>query len=146
MMSKQMKHAMIRMILWTVVFVFFLIVFLTGDTLKAWGDNATKTLLMAALFLVGFSGDAVLRFMDRKRNNQAIKDERDDFIQNQAVSAGFIVTLLYVFLVTIGLYMKFEASGLVPVAWLWFLAYSLICVANLSVTAFSVYFYRKGRF
>lgn len=143
-MSMQMKHAMIRMILWILVFVFFLSIFLTGDTLATWGDNRIKTIVVAALFLAGFGGDAILNIVYRKRKNLVTRDERDDWIQKQALSGGFIATLLYVFLVTISLYTKFESSGLVPVAWLWFIAYSLICVANISVTAFSVYFYRKG--
>jgi len=143
-MSMQMKHAMIRMILWALVFVFFLTVFLTGDTLATWGDNRTKTIVVAALFLAGFGGDAALSIVYRNRKEAVTRDERDDWIQKQALSGGFIATLLYVFLVTISLYTKFENSGLVPVAWLWFIAYSLICVANISVTAFSVYFYRKG--
>lgn len=144
-MSMQLKHAMIRMSLWALVFGLFLIVFLTGDTLETWGDNSTKTIMVASLFLFGFSGDAILSIVYRKRKDRVTRDERDDWIQKQAVSAGFIVTLVYVFLVTISLYTRFETSGLVPVAWLWFLAYSLICVANLTVTFFSVYFYRKGR-
>lgn len=143
-MSMQMKHAMIRMILWTMVFVFFLSIFLTGDTIERWGDNRTKTIVVAALFLAGFVGDAILSIVYRKRKEAVTRDERDDWIQKQALSGGFIVTLVYVFLITISLYTKFENSGLVPAAWLWFIAYSLICVANISVTAFSVYFYRKG--
>ncbi len=143
-MSKQMKQAFVRMILWSLVFVFFLAIFLSGDTLATWGDNTRKTIMVAALFLAGFGGDAVLGVIYRKKKGKISKDERDDYIEKRAVSAGFIVTLVYVYLLAITLYTKNETSGFVPVAWLWFLAYSLICVANISVTAFSVFFYRKG--
>jgi uncharacterized BrkB/YihY/UPF0761 family membrane protein len=143
-MSMQMKHSIMHLILWSLVFIFFLSIFLTGDTLETWGDNRTKTLVVAALFIAGFGGDAVLNFVFRKRKDKVTRDERDDFIQKQALSAGFIVTILYVFLVAISLYTRYETSGMVPAAWLWFLAYSLVCVANMAVTAFSVFYYRKG--
>ena len=47
------------------------------------------------------------------------------------------------FLISIYLYLRYEAVGAVPVGWLWFIAYSIIVVANVLASAFSIYLYKR---
>lgn len=145
-MSSQMKHSILNFILWSGVAIFFLLVFFNGDTLENWGDNRTKTLMLAILFGIGFGGQLVLRivFRKRKNTNTISSDERDDYIQNKAMASSFVLTLIYVFIIAISLYTFYEKNGVVPIAWVWFMAYSLILFANMCTSGFSIYHYYKG--
>jgi len=141
-MSGKMKQNIFHFILWFIVAVVLVIVFSTEGTIAQWSDNRTKTVLVAALFLFGFSGDAVLRIIFSKK--RVPTDERDKYIQNKALAAGYVITLIYIFILAISIYTKYENNGMVPVAWIWFIAYSLVIIANLSVSAASVYQYWKS--
>ena len=143
-MSSQMKHSMFNLIIWIIVTVFFLSVFLTGNTIENWGDNHTKTVLLAFLFGIGYLGHFILTIVFRKRKCIITKDERDEYFQSRAITNSFIVTLIYIFVVTISLYTYYEKIGFVPIAWIWFIAYSLILVANISASGFTIFFYRNG--
>ena len=141
-MSGKMKQSIIHCALWAIVAAVLIIVFTSKGTIEAWGDNRTKTILLAALFFFGFTGDAVLRFVFRK--SKVTTDERDEFIQGQSLKVGYVVTVLYIFILSISLYTKYEVDGSVPIAWIWFIAYTLIVVVNLSTSAASIIQYRKS--
>jgi uncharacterized membrane protein YbjE (DUF340 family) len=143
-MSSKLKASIINLILWCIVAIGMLYIFFGREALSDWGDNQNKTLLLALLFVVGYSGQLIIGLKYRDRKNKVMKDERDLSIQNKAMSASFITTLLYIFLITISLYTKFEQAGSVPVGWLWFIAYSLVVVANISSSSFTIYFYQRG--
>ncbi len=145
-MSFKMKHTIIHLALWLIVGILLAILFFSKNTVNTWGDNRTKTLLVASLFLFGYAGDAILYFIFRKRKNKIVKDERDDYVSLKSTSAGFIFTLVYVFIIAISLYTKYESTGSVPIAWVWFIAYSLVVIANLSTSSFSLlYYYKSGK-
>lgn len=143
-MSARLKASIINLILWSIVAIGLLYVFFGRDALSDWGDNRNKTLLLALLFVVGYSGQIITSFMFRDKKNKIVKDERDLAIQNKAMSASFITSLMYIFLITISLYTKFEKAGSVPVGWLWFIAYTLVIVANVTSSAFTIFFYQRG--
>lgn len=143
-MSHQMKYSLLNLIIWLVVAVLFISIFFTGNTIENWGDNHKKTLMLAFLFVIGYLGQLILGIIFRKRKNVITKDERDEYLLNKARASSFIATLVYVFIVAISLYDYYEKSGLVPVAWIWFIAYSLIIVANVFTSGFAIFFYRKG--
>ena len=52
------------------------------------------------------------------------RDERDDRIARHANGVAFIVALVYVFVLSIGLWEVYHDRELVPVGWIWFLAYT----------------------
>jgi hypothetical protein len=60
-------------------------------------------------------------------------------------SMGFsaIATFIYIFIVAISLYIKYEEAGSVPVAWVWYIAYSLVMVANITGSLASSIYYWK---
>lgn len=143
-MSAQMKRSIWNLIIWLVVGVLFLIVFFGKNALSDWGDNSTKTLMLAILIGIGYSGSLVLSYIYRKRRNIIIADERDEMIQNKSMSSSFIATLVVMYSLVISIYIYYEKAGSVPVGWLWFIAYSLIFVANIISSSFSIYYHRKG--
>ncbi|MCK5759334.1 MAG: hypothetical protein KAH14_09600 [Clostridiales bacterium] len=145
-MSLKMKHSVYTLIIWSVVSILLAILFFSGDTINTWGDNRIKTLLMAALFLIGYVGNTILWLIFRKRKNKIVKDERDNYISLKSTSASYIATTVYIFILAISLYIKYESIGSVPVAWLWFIAYSLVVVSFLITSAFSlIYYYKIGK-
>lgn len=142
-MSKQMKQSIIHLIIWSVVALGFIIVFSGADTITNWTDNRIEKVILAILFLIGFGGDAVLGFVFRKKGDEIIKDERDISVSGKAMEASYIITILYVFLVTISIYTKYESEGMVHVGWLWFIAYSLVIMANISSSVCTIIMYKR---
>lgn len=127
-----MLQSLLHLVLWSIVSLIFVFVFFSKGTIENWGDNLNKTIMVSSLFFFGFGGDFVLRLIFKNKKNRIIKDERDDQISMKSMSTSAIVTFIYIFLVTISLYIKYEDTGHVPVAWIWFIAYSLIMVVNIT--------------
>ncbi|MCK8058391.1 MULTISPECIES: DUF2178 domain-containing protein [unclassified Fusibacter] len=142
-MSKPMKFSIIQVGAWLLIGIILLLVFNQEGVVEQWGDNQNKTLLVASLFIFGFSSDFILRLIEKSKRHGFSRDERDQLIQSKAMNFGFILTLIYVFLVTITLYVKYEDAGLMPVGYMWFVAYSTIVIANLSMGIPSICYYKK---
>lgn len=142
-MSKLMKINIIQVTTWSIVAIGVLVIFLLPGTIEHWGDNKLKTVLLALLFLVGFTIDFIFRMYERSQKWGFKRDERDMMIQSKALSTGFIILVIYIFIISIGLYTKYEAEGFMPIGWVWLIAYSTIVVANLSVGISSLIRYRK---
>ncbi len=51
---------------------------------------------------------------------------------------------MYVFIVAISLYTYYETDGSIPVGWMWFMAYSLVLVANVSTSSCTIVLYKKA--
>ncbi len=145
-MSLKMKHSVYTLLIWSVVAILLVILFFSGDTINTWGDNQIKTILIATLFLIGYTGNLLLWLILRKRKNKIEKDERDNYISLKSTSASFIATTIYIFVLAISLYLKYESVGSIPIAWVWFIAYSLVVVSFLITSAFSlIYYYKSGK-
>lgn len=142
-MSKNMKVNIIHTIMWTLVAIGLIIIFSLPNTIANWGDNRTKTILLAVLFLLGFGVDFVLRMIERSRQGEYKKDERDSKVKYDAVVKSFVVLILYIYILSIVLYSKYENAGAMPVGWVWFIAYSVVTAANLFVGIFTIIGYKK---
>lgn len=142
-MSKLMKLTIIQVVTWTLVAIGMVLIFTSNSTIGEWGDQRAKTLLLAVLFLIGYGTDFTIRFIEKSSKWGVKRDERDRDISYKAVTTGFVLLMLYLFTLCISLYVYYEESGYVPIAWIWFIAYSTIVVANLSSGYASLYFYRK---
>lgn len=145
-MSKTMKFTLIHVCSWTLVGLFMIMIFLNPSTIEQWGDNRNKTILLASLFILGYSTDLILLLFEKSKKFGFKRDERDFDVQRKATNIGFIIALVYVFFAAITLYTKYESKGLMPVGWMWFLAYSTVIIANLSVSVPSLLLYRKQEF
>ena len=139
-----MKHSLYHLILWLAVAITIAIIFLSKGTIDTWGDSSLKKIIIFAVFFFGYLIDIILKFIFRKRKNKIIKDERDDYVMLKSSSTGYIITSVYIFILSISLYIKYESTGSVPVAWLWFIAYSLFIVANIVSSILSLIYYRKS--
>lgn len=138
-----MKMNIIQVVTWSIVGLGVLIAFLLPNTIENWGDNKLKTILLASLFIIGFATDFILRILEKSKKYEVKRDERDSMIQSKSMGIGFIVIILYIYLLSIGLYTKYEASGFMPVGWVWFIAYTTIVMANISAGISSLILYKK---
>jgi len=143
-MSVQMKRAILNLVIWLSVFLLFLIVFFSGNTVADWDINRVKIFTLASFLAIGYIGQLILSIVFRKRKNIINTDERDAMILNKAMSNSFIVTLVYLFLVAISLYLYYEKNGFVPVAWLWFIAYNVVMAANITTSGFLIFQHHRG--
>lgn len=143
-MSNAMKYIFIQVLSWTLVAIGMIVIFLIPDTINNWGDNRTKTLLLALLFVFGFGVDSILRIVEKTKKWDIRRDERDESIQHQSLRLSFVLLIIYIFIISIALYIKYEIVGAMPVGWVWFIAYSTIVFANLSAGYTSLYLYKKN--
>lgn len=141
-MNRMIRFNVFHLMLWSVVAAGFLAVFLGFNAIANWGDNALKTVLLALLFVIGFGGDFLLRRRFKDAGDDAVGYEA---LRLKAMEISYILSLLYVFLAAISIYTRYEASGLVPVGWLWFLAYSLILVVHISASCAILFLHWKQK-
>jgi len=142
-MSKAVKVLIAQMIIWSMVAIVMLVVVSMPGTIKNWGDNALKTVLLGALVFLGYGSDFAFQLSSRSKRWGYQKDERDRHINTKAVNFSMIALLLYIFIFSITLYTVYESAGALPVGWMWILAYSSIVEANLSVRLASLLYYKK---
>lgn len=140
-MSKHMKQSILTLSLWGLVGILFLIILLSTDAIANWSDNRIKSALLAALFFVGFLSDFILKHVFNKK--RVLSDERDQLVVKDAATSSFIIVIIYVFIFTISLFLKYEVVGVVPVGWLWVIAYSLIVVSNVVYALMTIIAYKK---
>lgn len=142
-MSKLVKTTVVHVVAWSIAAIGIVIIFALPRTITDWGDNRLKTLLLALLIAAGLGVDLFLRIYERSKKHGFMRDERDHYMQRKAVSAGFLITILYIFILSISLYMKYNSLETMPVGWVWFIAYSTIAAANLSTGICSLIYYGK---
>ena len=123
-MSKRSRNALLEGITWTIVLSGFLIIFFQGESVLEWGEDRTRIAISAILFAVGF----ILHFYFLFSNGKELFDERDKEIQYRSTTYTLIFSMMYVFILAITLFTIYEDSNYVPVAWLWFLAYTSLFI------------------
>ena len=114
-----------------------MVVFFSGGGAETYVQDTTRKILVAVLllFLVLF----LVRI--KSKDKKILMDERDERIARQAMGTAFVVFGIYVFLMCIGLYEAYYKSEVMPVGWMWFLAYSsgFIAVLSRSITTLILY-------
>jgi hypothetical protein len=138
-----MRVILAQVIIWSIVAIMMVAVFAQPGTMVNWGDDKLKTLLLAILVFLGYGSDLSFRFYARSKRWGYKQDERDININIKAVNIGMIALILYVYVFSIMLYARYETAGLLPVGWMWFLGYSSIVLANISIRLASLLLYIK---
>ena len=59
-------------------------------------------------------------------------DERDFQVIARAGQATLIIVLMTIFMLTVGLWTVYEEAGVVPVGWMWFIAYLAVVLATIT--------------
>lgn len=142
-MSKSMKVSIIYTIAWGLISVCMIVIFSLPNTISNWGENPIKTVVLSALFLLGFLINLFLRLYEKSKKHGFKKDERDKKIQADAIFKSLSILLVYIFLLCVALYLFYENTGMMPIGWVWFIAYSQIAVVYFLVSLFAVIGYKK---
>lgn len=130
-MTQARRRALWTLAIWGVAAVGFGVTFFTGGGPADYADDGVRRAVGGAFLALGFFGTPFMLWLTRAHPGQVVADERDESIGRRAATGGLIVVLLYVFALCIVLWERHEASGCVPVGWLWFLAYSSAALAYL---------------
>lgn len=126
-MTQSRKRALFTLSIWVTVMIVFAVSFF------CWGgpyaEDKLKRLFMGLLLGSGYISFGLMMYLTRARSGAApmVTDERDEQIARQANGTALVVVLLYVFLICIVLFEAHHDTGMVPVGWMWFLAYSTGC-------------------
>ncbi|MCB2204585.1 hypothetical protein KQI65_07540 [bacterium] len=137
-MTVASKHALTASILWSLIFLFLIIiVFRGGIEHFDSAENSIWRLAAAAVILPGFIFNAWLGWRSKKGRREGEIDERDDAIALAASRITLVVVALAVYFTSILLYETNGQSGGVPAGWLYLIAYGTVCLLSLVHSAAS---------
>jgi hypothetical protein len=118
----------------------FSVIFFLGEGPQAYAGEKWRRVAGAAIIAFGYLSYGLMLFLTRRRPGEqtVAMDERDVTIRMRANATAFVVVLIYVFALATFLWYRYEASGVVPVGWMWFLAYSMSFVAFIFSSAIAL--------
>lgn len=128
-MSQTRKRAWAGVVIWGVAGTVFTVAFLAGGGPTAFAAESVRVAVSAAAMGVAYAAYFGFNWLTRSRGRVEV-DERDTQVVGGAAQAALIVTLLSVYLLGIGLWLGYEAAEVVPVGWMWFLAYGTVIVGS----------------
>jgi uncharacterized membrane protein len=133
-MTQSKRQGKYSLMIWGFVALGFTATFFSNGGPSTYAQESVRILISAIFLAFGFAGYGIMLYMTRAKpgNAQVIEDERDSQIAIQASQTGFITVLIYVFLTCIILWESHRSETVVPVGWMWFLAYSTAIVGYLS--------------
>ena len=137
-MTQARVRALWTLAIWSVVAAGFAWTFFWGGGPADYAEDGTRRALGGAFLAFGFFGTPLMQWWTRGRPGAVAADERDQAIGRRATTGGMVVVMLYVFVLSIGLWERHEDSGCVPVGWMWFLAYSTAAVGYLTPAVVSL--------
>ena len=125
-MTQSRQRALWSLLLWGGVSGGFVILFLCWGGAETFVRQKARIAMTAGLFGAAYLAQAWIFYLTRRRprGRSVAWDERDDEIARQANGAALVAALVYVFALSIGLWEVYHDRGLVPVGWMWFLAYT----------------------
>ncbi|MBN1224621.1 MAG: hypothetical protein JXB23_15335 [Candidatus Aminicenantes bacterium] len=144
-MTGLQKRALFDLIISAVVLPCLTIIFFSGGGAATYVQDTTRKLLLAVLLGLGYLALFLVLFLVRvkPKGQTMFMDERDERIARQALGTAFIVLAIYVVLTCIVLYEFYYSSRVMPVGWMWFLAYSSSFVAISSRASVTLIFYAR---
>lgn len=130
-MSIARAHALVLGAVWLSISVAFVFIFLDLgiDALASPSGEQARSLIRSVI-LPGYIVSFAIVWRSRRARRAGNIDERDQVVERRATELTAIVTLLAVFLFSIGLYDANVEAGAVPVGWLYVLAYGSIALVS----------------
>jgi hypothetical protein len=121
------------------------VLFFSGGGAETYVQDTTRKILVAVLLGLGYLLLFLVLFLVKlkSKDKTILMDERDERIARQSMGTAFTVFAIYVFLMCIGLYEAYNKSEVMPVGWMWFLAYSSGFIAILSRAFTTLILYKR---
>ena len=131
--------------IWGLAAAGFGLVFFLGGGAVTYADDSIRMGIAALILGTGFVGYLIMIYLTRERSNgrALIRDERDLEIARQANENALVAVLVFVFSVSIALFLKYESAGSLPVGWMWFLAYATACFGLLVQSVFTLVLHKE---
>jgi len=144
-MTGLQKRAIYDLIISAVVLPGLTIIFFSGGGAAAYVHDVTRKILLAVLLGLGYIALLLVLFLVRvkPKDQTVLMDERDERIARQALGTAFVILAIYVVLTCIILYEVYRNRILMPVGWMWFLAYSSSFIAIGSRALLILVFYAR---
>jgi hypothetical protein len=144
-MTGLQKRSFYDLIISAVFLIGLTALFFSGGGAETYVQDTSRKILVAALLGLGYLLLFLVLFLVRvkSKDKTILMDERDERIVRQALGTAFTVFGIYVFILCIGLYEAYNQSGVMPVGWMWFLAYSSGFIAILSRSIATLVLYKR---
>ena len=139
-MNIQYKRALVTMSLFGFLFLYLIVDFIVVGVNNY--TNRNNFLLTAVVILTVMISFFVMLYVTNQKKH--VVDERDKDIQTKATSVSLLVTTMFVFLFSIGLFLGYEGVAAVPVGWMWLLAYLTFDVAYFSSSSIIMLLYWRS--
>jgi hypothetical protein len=140
-MNVSMKKSQWTMMIFGLFFLFLVAYFLIVGS-EAFLSAKIHQVICASVFILSFLAFLMMQLYMRKQST--IIDERDLMIQKQASVSGMLITLIYVFLLSMILFLIYRDDLYLSVSWMWFMAYSTFGFSWFVTSAIHVYLYHQG--
>jgi hypothetical protein len=116
-MTQSRQRAVWSLLLWGGVTLAFVVLFFARGGPEAFVRQKARIAMTAGLFGAGYVAQLLIFYLTRVRpwGRAVAWDERDDGIARHANGVAFIVALIYVFVVSIGLWEVYHDREMVPV-------------------------------
>ncbi len=134
MMTQTKVRAYYGLGIWGLATAAFSLVFFSGGGAVTYADDSIRIFAAAVILGTGFIAQIIMVYQTREKSNgkALIRDERDLEISLQANEIALVAVLVFVFVVSISLFLGYENAGSLPIGWMWFLAYITACFGLLS--------------
>jgi uncharacterized membrane protein len=144
-MTGLQKRSLYDLFISAVFLTGLIVAFFSGGGAETYVQDTTRKILVAVLLGLGYILLFLVLFLVRikSKDKTILMDERDERISRQAIGTAFVIFAIYVFLMCIGLYEAYNESEVMPVGWMWFLAYSSGFIAILSRAIATLVLYKR---
>ncbi|MCK4552474.1 MAG: DUF2178 domain-containing protein [Tenericutes bacterium] len=139
-MNKSYKRSLITCIIFGTLFFFLSIYFIIvgPNAFLANKIHFVINSIFVALAMISFTIMLLLT-----NNKEYIIDERDAHVQRKSYGVGLMISLIYVFLISIVLFIDNRNTGTVTSSWLWFIAYSTFAFSYFITSLIILYNYNR---
>ena len=137
-MNVSYKRSIITCIIFGILFLYLVLMFSIVGPNK-FLSNKLYTIISSVIIAISMLTFAFMMLFTNKKTN--IVDERDDYIQKTASSTGLLVSLIYVFLLSIILFVTYRNHTGINPSWFWFIAYSTFAFGYFITSLIHVYLY-----
>ena len=128
-MTQAQVRAVFSLAIWGTAAIVFLAIFFLGGGPVSFTLIPTRILIVAITLGLGYVAYSGMLYRTREKPGvkPVVRDERDEHIAARANGAALISVMAFVFLVSIILYESYDNAGVLPVGWMWFIAYFTAC-------------------
>lgn len=137
-MSLNRMHSVISLVFFGICGIGFFILAFSGGGVEAFADDSARHVGSAAFIFLGMFATPLAHWIMRRRrpDEAAIVDERDERVRAKAMMPTLMATAMLMFAAAFGLWEHYQEAGVVPVGWMWVLAYGTMIAVNVLAPAF----------